>query len=189
MMFACNSGKDENFATDSSDGEVISETDSLLNTESAITEFKLITAQPEPSKDKIQAVEEWTENNVIRSTFTPSQRFYSDYASVIRFSPDSSKILDFGSYGNMVTKNEKGQTLLEGGDPDSEVSIIDLKTNTKTRLFYTGPSGIIKSGTWLNNRTVMFSGYFDENNSGKTDTLFWMVNVDSMHFQKFRYKQ
>ena len=62
-MFSCNTGKDQKAEPeDSANTEIISETDSLLNTQSAIAEFR-ITTDTEISKDQLTPIEEWIANN------------------------------------------------------------------------------------------------------------------------------
>ena len=68
------------------------------------------------------------------------EEFYKNYRSVLRWSPDSSYILDIGSYGSVLVKDDKGNMQVEAGEPDSEVSLLQPSTNQKISLFFVGPS-------------------------------------------------
>jgi hypothetical protein len=188
ITISCNNANEKNNDRDSVESEPIFETAEFLNSNSARAVVEAVTANENFNQGNLASAEEWSESTAIETPFRVSKKFLKDYSSVLVFSPDSSKILDYGSYNDVVTQNDKGQTTLEGGDPDTEVAVIDLNTNKRKRLFFSGPSGSIEAGAWLNDSTVMFSGYFDEHN-GKTDTLFWIVNIKSMLFQKFGYKK
>jgi len=66
----------------------------------------------------------WSDDSLQKKSFEPEKEFYKDYAQVLRWSPDSNYILDFGSYGSVKVKDKEGNTRIEGGEPDTEVSMI-----------------------------------------------------------------
>ncbi len=45
------------------------------------------------------------EDKHVQEPFTPPANFFTDYAEVLRWSPDSSYVLDIGSYGSVLVKD------------------------------------------------------------------------------------
>lgn len=98
------------------------------------------------------------------SSIMPAKQF-NDFNPYFIYSPDSSQVIDLLSYGNFLRKNKKGQTVLESGEPDTEVAIINVQTKKRERILFTGPSTLIKEAIWVDNQTVLIGGaMYDENN-------------------------
>ena len=87
--------------------------------------------------------------------FDPQPEFYKNYSSVLRWSPDSSYILDIGSYGSVLVKDDKGNMQVEAGEPDSEIALLQPSTNKKWSLFFVGPSSNIIDGKWVDNNNAV----------------------------------
>lgn len=130
----------------------------------------------------------WNEDSLELQPFTPEPDFYKDYSTVLHYSADSSYILDVGSYGMIPIKDKKGNTTLEAGEPDTEISVIFTKEGKKARLLFAGPSSYIIDGQWLDTSQAMIVGTFDnENNQGK-DTLVWIIDVKDQFFRLYNFK-
>jgi hypothetical protein len=136
---------------------------------------------------KLSLEDRWTDDSLHAKPFTVTKTFLHDYSSVLRWSPDSSYILDIGSYGSVPTKNEKGETYLEGGEPDTEIALINPEKNQRIQYLYVGPSGEIINGKWLNNSEAIILGTF-KNNPEQTDTLLWLVDVKQNLFRLYNLK-
>lgn len=131
----------------------------------------------------------WSDDSLQSKPFTPETDFYKDYAQVLRWSPDSAYILDIGSYGSVKIKDNKtGNTKIEGGEPDTEVSLINPKTKTRTRLLFFGPSTVISDARWLNASQVAILGEYDENGDHQPDTLLWLINTKENFFRTYRWE-
>jgi len=60
------------------------------------------------------------------------------YKDLLIYNDDRSKAIDLFSYGTVLIK--KGDsTVLEGGEPDTEVAVIDFQKGTRRRIFFSGP--------------------------------------------------
>lgn len=114
--------------------------------------------------------------------------FYKTYHTVLRWSPDSTWILDIGSYGSFPVKDSKGNIRLEGGEPDTEVALILPNNNQRARLMFVGPSSQIINGKWINDQELMVLGtsYLS---AEKNDTLLWMINVKDKFFRLYNFNQ
>lgn len=130
----------------------------------------------------------WSDDSLEAKAFQPEKDFYKDYASVLRWSPDSSYVLDFGSYGHVrVTDHASGKTRLEGGEPDTEVALIDPKSNIKTRLLFFGPAATVFDSRWLDSSQVAVIGTYDENNDNHPDTIMWIIDAKDKFFRKYKW--
>jgi hypothetical protein len=130
----------------------------------------------------------WSDDSLQKKTFEPDKEFYKDYAQVLRWSPDSNYILDFGSYGSVQVKDKAGNTHIENGEPDTEVSILYPKEKHKTRLLFFGPSTTIVDGRWLDSSQVAVLGLYDKNGDHQSDTLLWIINAKENFFRKYKLK-
>ncbi len=140
--------------------------------------------------NRFKLVEFWADDSLGKSktAFNPASDFYDKYASVLKWSPDSSYILDFGSYGAVLTKDKKGNSHVVAGDPDTEVSLIYPKEKTKARLLFSGPAMHVLNAVWADSSEVAMLGALDEKNTGHPDTLLWLIDVKENFFRKYKWK-
>jgi hypothetical protein len=103
----------------------------------------------------------------------------------LRWSPDSSCILDLGSYGAKLRKDKTG--LSEEVEPDAEVAIVYPNQHQRTRLLNVGPSAKIIDGKWLDNMELMVLGTFTSE-EGITDTLAWKIDPGEKLFTLYNVK-
>jgi hypothetical protein len=103
---------------------------------------------------------------------------FRDFGAYFIYSPDSSQAIDLLSYGSFLKENENGDIVLESAEPDTEVALINVKTQKRKRILFTGPSTLIKVATWLDNNTVLIGGgMYNENN--ELVPLLW--KYDAVH--------
>jgi hypothetical protein len=140
-----------------------------------------INANLKTRNPSLSTEERWQDDSLRQEPFELTKEFTKNYASVLRWSPDSTHILDIGSYGAVLTQDKNGKIYLEYGEPDTEVAMISVKNNQRTRLLYVGPSAEIKDGKWLNNTELMILGTF-KSETGKIDTLSWKVDLQEKIF-------
>jgi len=138
--------------------------------------------------NRFHLTEFWSDDSLQEKPFKPSQGFYKDYAQVLRWSPDSSYVLDIGSYGSVKVKDRYGKTRIEMGEPDTEVSMIYPKTKSKTRLLFFGPGTVIVDGRWLDASQVAVLGMYDEKGNHHPDTLLWIINAKDKFFRKYKWE-
>ncbi|BAV09669.1 hypothetical protein SAMN05421788_1011100 [Filimonas lacunae] len=130
----------------------------------------------------------WAEDSVEKKPVTTAPDFYTHYASVLKWSPDSSFVLDFGSYGGVVTSDSNGKSIVAKGEPDTEVSILYPKESKKSRILFSGPALHIINATWADSSQVAMLGTLDTSvNGNKPDTLLWMIDVREHFFRKYKW--
>ncbi|MCW3105472.1 MAG: hypothetical protein JWO09_3912 [Bacteroidetes bacterium] len=76
------------------------------------------------------------------------------YGSLFIYSPDSTQFLDLDSYNLLLEKDKKGKLVGTGGDPETEVALLDVRTHTRKRLLFYGPSVIIEDAAWLSGKKI-----------------------------------
>lgn len=109
-------------------------------------------------------------------TFIMAADRFRDFQPFFVYSPDSTLILDMVSYGNILHRNKKGAAVLESGEPDTEVAIMDAVTRRRYRILFAGPSTVIRDASWLDNTTVLIGGgMYDEHN--ELQPILWKYNV------------
>jgi len=98
-------------------------------------------------------------------TIVMEDSLFEDYKSFFVYSPDSTQVVDMVSYGTILHKGHNGKVVLEGGDPDMEVAIVNVQTKKRERILFCGPSTFVKEVVWINDHTVLIAGgTYDENN-------------------------
>jgi hypothetical protein len=138
----------------------------------------------EGKRKKMSVEQRWTDDSVQRKPFKITTSFIDTYKTVLRWSPDSSNILDLGSYGLIAIKDKQGAVTLEGGEADTEVALIDTKNNTRTRLIFAGPAAKIIDGRWLNDKEAIIVGTF-QNDVQSSDTLMWKIDLEQRNFSLY----
>jgi hypothetical protein len=140
------------------------------------------------SWDRFKLVSFWAEDSLLKTDTPASADFYSKYASVLRWSPDSTYVLDIGSYGAVLLKNKEGKEVVAAGEPDSEVSLLFPKENKKTRVLFGGPSLHILNASWADSSQVAMLGSLDTSHTGHPDTLLWLIDVKEHFFRKYKWQ-
>ena len=138
------------------------------------------------SSSTLTLEERWQDDSVHKESYQVPEDFVKNYSPLLRWSPDSN-LLDIGSYGSAVVPDKKGQAHLEQGEPDTEVALVDMKHNQRTRLLYVGPSAEILDGFWLNNSELMILSTF-KSDGGVTDTLSWKIDLQENIFILYNVK-
>lgn len=83
---------------------------------------------------------------------------FRDFSPYFVYSPDSSLALDMYSYGNFLHKTKSGKSVLENGEPDTEVAVVNVQTKKRERILFAGPGTVIKEAVWINKHTVLIAG-------------------------------
>lgn len=195
FLFACNSNNEEQAQEKKQEDDSTQTVQSIVSEDSAMIFNNAASGWINRSMQKnslnwnrFHLEEFWSDDSLVQQSFQPEKNFYKDYTPVLRWSPDSNYILDIGSYGSVKVKNADGTTKIEGGEPDSEVSLIDAKTKTKTRLLFFGPATIVSNGGWLDSTQAAVLAMHDEKGDHHPDTLLWIINVKDKFFRKYKYK-
>jgi hypothetical protein len=122
-------------------------------------------------------------------SFAASKEFVTDYSEVLRWSPDSSHILDIGSFGAVVVKDASGKPRVEAREADTEISLLNVKGQHKRSLLFVGPSSVIIDATWVDTSNALILGSFDEQGNQQPDTLFWIINIKDNFYRMYKLKR
>jgi hypothetical protein len=112
---------------------------------------------------------------------------WKTYKPYFIFSPDHSSAIDLYSYGTIPEKQPDGSVKLEGGDPDSEVSLVDIKTRHKRRLLFGGPGTVFQQAAWVDDSTVIITGTSDANENNQTQPVLWKINLRDSTLISYNY--
>lgn len=117
---------------------------------------------------------EFGTNNLERTTvdtiaatdsITMEEDRFEQFKAFFVYSPDSSQVVDMVSYGNFLHKGKNGKVVLEAGEPDTEVAIVNVQTKKRERVLFAGPSTVVKQAVWIDDHTVLIAGgTYDEQN-------------------------
>lgn len=163
--------------------------DSLLIHEQPTSEWIINSLQKNNlTPGDLQLKEFWAVDSFNKKQFTPEKDFYSKYAPLLKWSPDSSYVLDEGTYGAIVSHDKNGNTKIEGGDADTEISLLFPKENSKTQLIYSGPSFHFINAKWLDSTQLAMLTSFDEKAGDQSDTTLWIIDVKTKFFRKYLWK-
>jgi hypothetical protein len=201
LMIACNTSGDKQTDTDTTTTISSSDTAETFSPVDTSTEFiETFSSNLEPwlkrttkvttlRLDNFSYVDNWVEDSLIVSQANLTPEFYKTYKPLLIFSPDSSKVLDMGSYGSMVSKNSSGQTTMVQGEPDSEIAVLDRLTRKKRRIFYFGPGTAIEKGFWMNDSTIVLAGKTEDSNVVKP--VIWTVKLEgnSNFYKRYEPRQ
>jgi hypothetical protein len=117
-----------------------------------------------------------------------SREDWKAFLPYLVFSPDHSRAIDLYSYGNIAVKKPDDTDSLEGGDPDSEVSLVDVATKHKQRLLFAGPGTVFQMAAWIDDSTVLITGTSDANPDNKTEPVMWKVNLKDSTLNSYEYQ-
>lgn len=194
-FFSCNSNEKEDAgrqtvtnAADSTETitSIAKEDSALLFNIHPGNDFDLHKTIPHFNWSKLELQDFWVEDSIPTETFHYSAKFAKEYAPVLRWSADSSYILDLGSLGTTILKDETGKRIASDGDIDNRVSLINVSQQQKKELLFFGSDTELITGGWLANEQLGVLA--SRMHQGKTiaDTILWLIDVKEDFFRKYR---
>jgi len=112
-----------------------------------------------------------------------------NFFPLLSFSPDSTQIIDFWSYNQLIEINKSGERMVIGGDPDQEVVWINKRTGAKKQLMYNGPQQIVETADWISDQAFMLGMInVDESNKNWTPEIL-LFNLTDTTFTNFRLQK
>jgi hypothetical protein len=109
-----------------------------------------------------------------------------DFKTILAYSPDSSRIVDFWSYMQRIESDDKGNKTITGGSPDQEVILADKKQNSFRQLMYNGTQQIVETADWIDNNSFLL-GMLNTNESGTVwIPEIFLFNLQDSTFTNFR---
>jgi hypothetical protein len=113
---------------------------------------------------------------------------WQSFAPYFVFSPDHALAIDLYSYGNVPGKAVT-DTTLEGGNPDSEVSLVHVKNKTKTRLLFVGPGTTFQQAAWIGDSVILITGVSDANADNEMKPFLWKIDLRDKTLNPYDYEK
>lgn len=135
---------------------------------------------------KFRLKEFWYQDSLKKENFTPAEGFYKDFAPLLKWSADSTYVLDIGTYSKVLVQDKNGVKRIEDGEIDTKAMLIFPKENAATQLIFLGSAGNFIDGKWLDSTTFSILGTFDEKGNQKPDTLLWVIDAKDKFFRKYK---
>jgi hypothetical protein len=109
--------------------------------------------------NKFRMTNTWKEDSLLVTPFKPAPDFYQLYKPLLRYSPDSTMFIDLDSYNLEIQKDASGGLVAIESGPDTEVSLVNVKNQKKTRLVFLGPGSSIEDGSWIDGENLVLMGF------------------------------
>lgn len=137
---------------------------------------------------KFKLQEFWYEDSIQELPFEPAPGFYKDYAPLLKWSPDSSYVLDIGTYGKVLVKDKKGNITIQDGEVDTKASLVFTKKGTVAEIIFLGAGGNIIDGRWIDSTQFSMLGTFDIKGDQTPDTILWVIDAKEKFFRKYKWE-
>lgn len=109
------------------------------------------------------------------------------YEPYFVYSPDRTRAVDLYSYGTLPRQKPDGSVILESGEADNEVSLINVKKRTKERLLFSGPGTLYQQAAWEGDSVVIITGMSDANIRNIMLPVVWKINLSDSTLQIYSY--
>ncbi len=129
----------------------------------------------------------WYEDSLPHAPFNGSKEFFKDYSAVLKWSPDSTYILDMGSLGSTILKDKSGNSYTADGDIDTQISLLFPGTSMKSDLLFFGSNTSLIDAHWIDSIQIAVFG-FNEYADQSTDTLLWIINAKDNYFRMYKWE-
>lgn len=112
--------------------------------------------------------------------------YSNDIYPLLKYSPDSLRLLDIFSYNLILEENELG-LMQYGTEADTEVILNDLYRTISSRLLFVGPSVRVEDGFWKDNNNIVLVGFYREPLEEGFRPVQWHINLDRRTIDFFEY--
>jgi hypothetical protein len=126
---------------------------------------------------KFRMINTWKEDSLYITPFEPAANYYEIYKPYLKYSPDNSMFIDLDSYNLSIEKDKSGLKVAMESGPDTEVSLVNVKTKEKTRLVFLGPGSSIEDGSWIDNDNLILFGFQETGNAGNKVPVIWRYHL------------
>ncbi len=113
------------------------------------------------------------------------KKMLAPFIPYLIYNNDSSLAIDPYS-NNYLLKTSGSATKLVNGSPDTEVALVNFKTNRRQRVLYFGPSYMLIDAKWKGDSTVLFA-FTELIGTDKISPEIWEVDVKTMTKKVSRY--
>ena len=107
-----------------------------------------------------------------------------EFVPYLIYNADSTLAIDPYSY-NYVIQDRNGTKKVSQAGPDVEIALIDIKQNTRRRLWFGGPSTAILDAKWKNKNELWLSGIESLDTAGYQPFIL-AINVTNNQVQRWQ---
>lgn len=125
------------------------------------------------------------DESLIVAPFQPDSSYFSRYGRLLRYSPDSSMFIDLDSYNVDFQKNKNGKLYPIEHGPDTEVSLVNIGDNQRTRLVFLGPGNGVEDGGWIDSNNVLLVGYHEKDTTKLKTAVIWRYHLPTKTFHVY----
>ena len=198
LSSACGSGSDRSAEVDSTNLLTPDSTTTTFEPIDSSTEFldtfssnlkpwlEQTLKKPDAHLKDFKYADNWVEDSLVISKQNLDKDFLKSYEAVLVYSPDQQKVIDMGTYGTVINKNKENKTTIQGGEPDTEIAVIDLPTKQRRRIFFSGPGTSVEKGFWMNDSTVVLAGKAQEQKA--EIPMLWLITLAKNSNEVRRYE-
>lgn len=113
------------------------------------------------------------------SAYRPSDSFYNSFGNLLVYNADSTMFIDAYSSNWIVEKGNDGKMHAREAEIDQEVTVVNKKTNVRSRLFFCGPGCQVQKVFWYNEHIVGIMGLMAEYSDEYYTPTIWYVNIEN----------
>lgn len=125
------------------------------------------------------------EDSLLVSAFQPDKLYYENYGRLLKYSPDSSMFIDLDSYNIEIQKDKNNRVIPIEKGPDTEVTLVDLKDNKRTRLVFLGPGNGVEDGAWIDSNNIVLIGYREKDTTKLKTAVIWRYHIPTKTFHVY----
>lgn len=103
------------------------------------------------------------------------------------YNSDSTTAIDLYSYNYIITRRN-GQVRLEEAGPDTEIALIDVSSNTRKRIFFSGPAVVVFDARWNSDNEIVMAGA-EQLQNNEIKPVAWQYNLSDSTMQTFSYNE
>lgn len=192
LLLSCNTEQNREQAQNTGTDSLLSDNEDYINglkeDKSLMLNLKQISNFPEPDSFSLKNITEGDGTaDFYKYDADLTDSFFIKYGPMIVFNDDSTKFIDGFSYRYMIDFDTKGKRLAAGGDPESEVAIVDVRTKKRTRILYCGTTCSIEKVFWYNKDIIGILALNSENADDKYIPVLWFMNIINGETANYTY--
>jgi hypothetical protein len=130
----------------------------------------------------------WFEDSLKKSELKRDDAFYKRFAAVLRWSPDSSCVLDMGSMNKTILRDSSGKSRVTDGDIDTQIALLYPKEKQKSDLLFFGSASSLIDARWVDSSQLAIFGVNYKAAGQRPDTLLWLINPKEKYFRKYKWE-
>ncbi|MET0244626.1 MAG: hypothetical protein ABW174_14205 [Flavitalea sp.] len=131
---------------------------------------------------KFRMTDTWQDDSLLVTEFRPAPNYYNSYKTFLKYSPDSTMLLDLDSYNLSINRDNAGNLVGIENGPDTEISLVNIKSKKKTRLLFLGPGNSVEDGSWIDNENLVLMGFQESGNGTGRVPVLWRYHLPTTTF-------